>query len=212
MKTLAVLLACLSTWLAIPVAAQTPPSPTNVPSFQLSFNVLNGPAGTVGMDAGATYGLTANNLLRADTFIFPGTNGNYFGAGDQYAPQFVCSLLEKTNLTCDKLQVYGNFSAGIDRVNVAGTGYNHAAGCGGAGANYDPSGTGKFSVNLVDFHLCRLPGLEQGWTAITAVGINVLGLGSNSQSMEVKRLRVLARERKKMLKLQKAAASAKGTQ
>lgn len=185
--------------------AQTPNPPTNTPQFTLNFNALNGPGG-VGTDIAATYAASANVLLREDTLIFPGVSGNYFGAGAQYNVQQLCNLLVNTNLNCEKLNFYVTGSAGVARIPV-GTEYdNHAAGMFGAGANYDPSGTGQFQL-VADFHLARLPGMETGWTPMVALG-PVFGFGSNAAAApqnELKRQKRLARDRARMLKLQKAA-------
>lgn len=201
------LLIICSLFIAGAVFAQN--QPTNSPQFTLNFSVLNGPLGTAGADIGATYGVTANALLRADNLLFPAVNGQYFGGGLQYALP-TCGLLAKTTLNCEKLQVYATGSGGVSRITI-GTepGVNHLGGMVGGGANYDPTGTGKFTVNLIDFHLARLPGMAPGVTAIASVGVN-LGWGTNQSAVAqnvAKRQARLKKERLRMLKLQKAAES-----
>jgi len=202
MKTLAVALVTLL--LAVAALGQA----TNSPSFSLNFNVLSGPGG-VGTDIAGTYAVSANFLVRQDTLIFPGVAGNFFGAGLQYSLPQVCGLLANTNLNCEKFQPYVTGSAGVTRVPDDGVFVNHIGVMGGFGANYDPTGTGKFSVNLIDFHLARLPGMTSGLTPIVSLGVS-LGWGTNGAAMaqnEVRRQKRLAKERKRMEKLQKAAAT-----
>ncbi len=202
------LLVVLSTLLvAVSALAQTPPPPTNSPQFTLNFNALNGPLGTTGADIGATYAVTANYLLRADNLIFPAVNGQYFGAGLQSALP-TCSWLANTNLNCEKFQLYGTGSFGESRIAIGSNpATNHAAGMFGAGANYDPTGTGKFTMNIFDFHVARFPGMSNGLVYIASVGIN-LGWGTNSGAVSqnaTRRAKRLRREQKRLQKLQDAA-------
>lgn len=182
-------------------------APTNSPQFTLNFNALNGPAGSAGTDIGATYAVTSSYLLRADNLIFPAVNGQYYGGGLQYALP-TCGLLSATNLNCERFQMYATGSGGVSRITIGELpGVNHAAAMFGFGANYDPTGKGKFTMNLIDFHLARLPGLASGVTAIASVGFN-LGWGTNQMAavrMAKAHARMMQKEQKRMLKLQKAA-------
>lgn len=181
---------------------------TTTPQFQLGFNVLNGPQSSAGVDIGATYGVTANYWLRSDNLIFPAVNGEYFGVGVQGVVPKVCEFLVNTNINCEKFQPYWSASGGITRITVgAAPAVDHGAGMGCAGSNYDPTGTGKFSVNL--FQLCgaRLTAMQSGITWMVASGLS-LGWGNNQAAAaqnEAKRVKRLAKEHKRMLKLQEAA-------
>jgi hypothetical protein len=197
------------TLLSLSAFAQTPaPPPTNSPQFTLNFNALNGPLGSTGVDIGATYAVTSNYLLRADNLIFPAVNGQYFGAGIQAALP-TCSWLANTNLNCEKFQLYGTGSAGESRITIGSNpATNRFAGMFGTGANYDPTGTGKFTVNLIDFHVAWLPGMASGPVYIASVGFN-LGWGTNQAAVTQNAARRLAREKKKLAKLQRAAGMLK---
>lgn len=189
--------------------AQTPaPPPTNSPQFTLNFNALNGPGSSAGVDFGATYGVTANYWLRADNLIFPAVNGEYFGVGVEGVIPKVCDLLASTNLNCEKFQPYWTASGGVTRIVVGSApAVDHGAGMGGFGANYDPTGTGKFTVNLIDFHIARLTGMQSGATFMLSTGIS-LGWGTNQAAVAAnatRRVKRLEKERKRMKKLQEAA-------
>jgi hypothetical protein len=182
---------------------------TNTPSFQLSFNALNGPLKSAGVDIGATYGVTANYWLRSDNLLFPAVNGEYFGVGVQGVIPKACDLLAKTNLNCEKFQPYWTASGGITRVTVGSLpAVDHGAGMGGFGTNYDPTGTGRFTVNLIDFHIAHLTGLQSGLTYMLSTGIQ-LGWGTNKAAQvanQERRLKRVQKERRQMERLQKAAA------
>lgn len=181
---------------------QTPNPPTNVSSFAINANVLSAPQGTVAADLGAAFGVSTNLLLRGDTFTFPSLSGIYVGGGPQYVLP-TCKLLAATNLNCTKFQFYVNASGGVAR---GPAGINHGAGMAGFGLNYDPANTGKFTLNLIDFHVGRLPGLNRGVAVTAAVGAQ-LGFGTNLAATQQKRLAMLKREAKLRAKLAKQAAA-----
>lgn len=195
-RVLPALLVCL---LCATISAHAQ-APTNSPQFTLNFNVLNGPLGSVGTDIAGTYAVTANALLRSDNLIFPAVNGSYFGGGIQYALP-TCGLLAKTNLNCEKFQFYGTGSVGETRITVGSNpALDHIGAMVGGGANYDPTGTGKFVLNLFDVHVARFPGMASGAIAIASVGFN-LGWGTNQGNATAKRLKRLKKEREKAKKL-----------
>ncbi len=83
------------------------------------------------------------------------------------------SLLAKTKLNPSAFQLYVTGSVGVDDVSEAnGPTKQHIAVLAGGGLNYDPTGTGKFSVNLVEVRYARLPGVENN-TAIVASGLRL---------------------------------------
>jgi hypothetical protein len=188
--------------------AQTQNPPTNSPQFTLNFNVLNGPLGGAGVDFGATYAVTANYWLRATNLIFPSANGEYFGVGVQRTIPGVCTWLANTNLNCEKFQPYFAGSGGVTRITVGSNpAVEHGAGIFSVGSNYDPTGTGKFTVGLFELSAAHLSGIQSGVTWMISSGLQ-LGWGTNQAAVaqnEAKREKRLEKERKKLQKLQKSA-------
>ena len=184
-----------------------------VPSGQLSFNALNGPFGSAGVDIYGTYGVTTYGLLREDNFLFPGVNGSFYGAGPEYSlDKYVCPLVIDTNLNCNKFSVYVNAELGVGRTTLGSTSTNHVGGGFGFGIPYDPTGTGRYTINLIDFHEMKLnftnPDFSaRGWTTIASVGVS-LGFGNNALASEAKLERVRAQQAKRLKKFQAKAAKA----
>ena len=185
--------------------AQNPP--TNVPSGQLSFNALNGPFGSSGVDIFGTYGISTYGELREDNFLFPAANGTFFGGAYQYSlDRFVCPLLINTNVNCNKFSTYVNAGAGVGRTTVGNNATNHVGGGFGAGINWDPVGTGHFTVNLLDLHEYRFNfDTVKGWTTVAAVGVT-LGFGNNTLATGAKLERVRRQQAKRLMKMQRKAA------
>jgi hypothetical protein len=181
----------------------------SVPSGQLSFTALNGPFGSSGVDIFGTYGITTYAVIREDNFLFPAANGTFFGAGPQYSlDKYVCPLVINTNLNCNKFSTYVNANVGVGRTTVGQDATNALGGGFGAGVNWDPSGKGQFTMNLVDFHYEHLAfGTVKGWTPIAAVGIT-LGFGSNGLATEAKLQRVRVQQAKRLRKMQERAKKA----
>jgi hypothetical protein len=142
-------LAFVLTTLAV---AQTPnPNPaanvaTNNGQFTISAQIvpLFTKTGTVpATDVGATFAITTSLSLRSDNLVSANQQG-YFG-GVQYflsAPK----ILAKTNFDPSTFQFYLHASGGL--INN-GTDVRPGFLAGG-GVNYDPTHTGKFTVQLVD--------------------------------------------------------------
>jgi len=190
--------------LSVCALAQAPP--TNVPSGQLSFTALNGPFGSAGVDIFGTYGVSTYGELREDNFLFPAANGTFFGGGYQYAlDKYVCPLVVSTNLNCNKFSTYVNGNLGVGRTTVGNDSSNAVGGGFGAGINWDPSGKGQYTINLVDFHYEHLAfGTVKGWTPIAAVGIT-LGFGTNQQATAAKLERFRVQQAKRLKKMQDKA-------
>jgi hypothetical protein len=208
-KSLAVSFALmLAAALSYECLAQTPPPAANTPQFQFNVSVMKGPASSAGVDLGATYGVTANYWLESDNLLFPAVNGGYYGVGVQGTIPKVCELLASTNLNCMKFRPYFVASGGMTRVTVGSLpAVDHAAAMACVGSDYDPTGSGKFTVGL--FRICpaRLPGLQGGVTMLISSSIN-LGWGTNAQAAEqneLRRQKMLAKERRHAAKLQRAA-------
>jgi len=193
--------------LAVAAFAQAPP--TNVSSGQLSFTALNGPFGSAGVDIFGTYGVSTYGELREDNFLFPAANGTFYGGGYQYAlDKYVCPLVIDTNLNCNKFSTYINANLGVGRTTI-GTNTSNAIGGGfGVGLNFDPTGTGHYTINAIDFHYEHLAfGTVKGWTPIAAVGIT-LGFGTNQLATAAKIERVRQQQAKRLKRLQAKAAKA----
>lgn len=190
-------------------AAQTPMPVANTPQFQFTVSAMKGPASSAGVDLGATYGITANYWLESDNLVFPAVNGGYYGVGVQGNIPKVCEFLASTNLNCMKFRPYFVASGGITRVTVGSApSVDHGAAMACIGSDYDPTGSGKFTVGLFRFCPARLPGLQGGIAKLFSTSIN-LGWGSNAAAAELneaKRQKMLLKERKRMEKLQLAAA------
>ena len=166
-------------------------------------------ASSAGVDLGAAYGITANYWLESDNLVFPAVNGGYYGVGVQGNIPKVCEFLASTNLNCMKFRPYFVASGGITRVTVGSApSVDHGAAMACIGSDYDPTGSGKFTVGLFRFCPARLPGLQGGVAKLFSSSIN-LGWGSNAAAAELneaKRQKMLLKERKRMEKLQLAAA------
>jgi hypothetical protein len=175
MNRLSTVLALLA---AISVAAfgQSPANPaTTASTFTLSASVLSLPTNNetaVATDIGATFAVTKNFLLRSDTILSPAVNlTGYFG-GIQYALPSA-KILAKTNFDPASFQFYLTASGGESRITVGSAPVlNHFAALAGGGINYDPTGKGKFSVNLVEVRYAHIPGLSQN-TVIVASGLKL---------------------------------------
>ena len=159
-----------------PAAVATTPNPsTNLPTFTLNASVVTLPAGnqvSAATDIGGTFAVTDKLSLRSDNILAPAVNlGAYFG-GIQYALP-TAKLLAKTNLDPAHFQFYATASAGQARIQVGSSDpVAHFAALAGGGANYDPSGTGKFSVNLFEVRWAKLPGLSNS-TVIVSSGLKI---------------------------------------
>lgn len=205
-KQIAMVLAVGLLLVALPSQAQTLP---NAPSVTASVNAV-GAANSVGSLIRASYGFTSTDTLAFDSYQFPGLNeSGYFGTDLYNLP--LCGVLANTTLPCDKLQVQAQGSLGVWRVTpTGGTSQNYFGGCIGANANYDPTGQGKFGVNIGMVSECRMPilganGLTQShWETVYSAGI-FAGFGSNSGATELKRQAALTQQARKTVKMAKAA-------
>jgi hypothetical protein len=181
----------------------------NVPSGQISFNALNGPFGSAGVDIFGSYGISTYGELREDNFLFPAANGSMYQGSYQYTlDKYVCPLVINLNINCKNFSTYVNAGAGVGRTEVGTTATNHLGGGFGFGVNWDPTGQGKFTVNLIDLHEERLAfDTVRGWTTIAAVGFK-FGFGSNQLATAAKLERVRAQQAKRLKKMQERAAKA----
>lgn len=176
MKKVAVLFATLCLAVAAFAQTATPPNPsTTTPTFTLNASVLSLPGGnqtSAATDIGATFAVTPKFLLRSDNVLAPAVNlSAYFGGLEYVLPTH--KILGQTNLDETHFQFYVTASAGQGRITV-GTApeQTHFAALAGGGVNYDPSGSGKFSINLVEARWAKLPGLANS-TVIVSSGLKL---------------------------------------
>jgi len=187
MKTLALAFLCLALTLdgfaqaatppAAPVASTPAPS-TSSPTFSLSASILSLSAKGTTTPAtviGETFLVTPKYLLREDNIIGPGANLNAYLGGLQYQPA-VAKFLQKTTLNSKSIQPYLMALAGANHVTnpATGTTVQHPSFEAGGGVNYDPTGAGKFTVNLVEVRYLKAPGFNNN--AVSVSGGIVLGL------------------------------------
>jgi hypothetical protein len=193
--------------LAVACLAQNPP--TNTPQFQVSMNFLGGtPYGvSAAMDSAFTDQFTTNSLLRADVVVMPSANYTGYFGGAQYNLAVACPLLETTTLNCGKFMPYVNAGIGIGRVQLGSNPVQSSiAGLIRTGANYDPSGAGKFTLNLYECGWGSFgSGARSAWFCQTGISF---GLGSNALSTQAKIERMKRSEAKKMKKMAARAAKA----
>lgn len=150
-------------------AAQTPPAPSNTFSLNAYAVALPGSGQTLpGTLTVAGWNFTPNFGLRETNLLSQPVNG-YFG-GEEYRFPSLSKGLNNASpyLNGNQFQFYETASAGI--VHINGTSAQHYAFLGGGGVRYDPTGTGKFTITLVEAQYAKLPGYKNN-TAIIASGI-----------------------------------------
>lgn len=148
-------------------AQVTPAPPVDVTTmFAVKTTAMNlhiAGANNAGTDVSASYTFltkgTASFQAVTDNLLVPGNNfqGYYGGAGVTWTAD---KLFANTTLPKNTLQLYGQLEGGIAR-NVPPTGtatskpsfYTHG------GINYDPTHTGKFSINVIDGGFVYAPNL-----------------------------------------------------
>lgn len=157
-------------------AQDKPANPsTDMPSFTLSASVLSLPGGnqtSAATDIGATFAVTPRFLLRSDNILAPAVNMQSFFGGVEYRLN-THKILGQTNLDETHFGFYVTASAGQARITV-GTNpeQTHFAALAGGGVNYDPTGSGKFSINLAEVRWAKLPGLSNS-TVIVSSGLKL---------------------------------------
>lgn len=171
MKYLALLL------LAVCAFGQTPapnPNPaanvaTNSGQFTLSARAvsLSGASGaTPAADIGGTFAVTTGFSLRNDNLV-SGNSTGYFGGFQYFLP--AKKLLAKTNFDPQTFQFYVTGSGG----EVLTNNVKHPGWMAGGGINYDPTHSGKFTVNLVEVRAARLPYVAKGVVPLIAGGVSL---------------------------------------
>lgn len=186
----------------------------NAPSFTMSFNFLGSPVAgsTSGLDVGAAYQFTTYSRLRSDVWSIPSAGTQAFLFGADIDMWFACGLLGKTTLPCNRLLPYFGGAAGFGRVSLSNSLTATApAGVLRVGANYDPTGTGHFTLNVAEVDCGAFPVANFANTGATTVfkcgyvsGID-FGLGTSQTASAKKMQRKKAAEARKAKKLQEAA-------
>ena len=207
MKTVTVI-AVIVLLASIVSLAQNPP--TNTPQFQVSMNFFGGtPYGVnFALDNAFTDQFTTNMLLRGDVVVIPSVGYTGFFGGPQYNLAMLCPLLEATTLNCGKFMPYANGGVGLGRIQLGSApAQNSIAGLVRTGANYDPSGAGRFTLNLYECGWGSLGvGARSSWFCQSGLSF---GLGTNALATQAKVERMKRAEARKMKKLQERAAKGK---
>jgi hypothetical protein len=158
-------------------AQQPAPNPsTESPTFTINASVLGGGQNLgAATDIGASFAVTKNWYLRSDNIIAPSVNTQGFFGGVQYNLPQLANLLKNTNLNATHFQFYATAALGAARTQIGATGnpVNHFAALAGGGVNYDPTGSGKFSLNLGEVRWAKMP----GWSNSTVIVSSGLQLG-----------------------------------
>lgn len=159
---------CLAVLLFAVAAFAQGPSPCSTFSINASVVALSSPAsGAIpASDVGGTFCVTDKLALREDSILAPAADLQAHLGGVNYALPNI--WLAKTKLDPAQFQFYLTGSIGVG---IAGDS-QHIAALAGAGANYDPLKSGKFSVNLFEVRWAKLPGFNNS-TAIFSSGIGL---------------------------------------
>ncbi|HZU21568.1 MAG TPA: hypothetical protein VE998_01980 [Terriglobales bacterium] len=158
------LLALLALGVAPAAFSQSPSPAPAATAYSLTLNAVGLPGGkqsVPGTDAGFLFGVTQNASLRSDNILAPGNGFQAYLGGVQYRLNFLAKALENASPQLDgsHFQFSAHASIGVDRVsNPAGQYAQHYAVMAGFRGDYDPSGSGKFSVNLFDISYAKFPG------------------------------------------------------
>jgi hypothetical protein len=160
-----------------PAPATSNPSTSNS-TFSLEASILSLSAKGTTTPAtviGETFLVTPKYLLREDNIIGPGANLNAYLGGLQYQPS-LGKALQKTTLNSKNIQPYIMALVGANHVTNSATAITvqHVSFEAGGGVNYDPTGSGKFSVNLLEVRYLKAPGFNNN--AVSVSGGIVLGL------------------------------------
>lgn len=130
--------------------------------------ITGGNASSAISDAVITYPVVSSFLLRNDTYTQPGLVADLPGAEFAFSQlPALQKLISKTNFK--DLQFYAAGSTGYAQLTDAlGVTSKHVAYTFGGGANYDPTSSGHFTINLFDV---RLANFGQGKRILFTSGI-----------------------------------------
>lgn len=190
--------------LAALALAQAPPPSTNASQFQVSLNFLGGQSSA--LSTAATSQFTTNIALRGDVIAMPGAGYTGYLGGAQYNLCGVAAIegfLATTSLSCGKIMPYVDGALGLGRVQQNGVSTQSIAGLARFGMNYDPSGTGRFTVNLFEagwghFGPPMVGQSANAWFYQTGLAV---GLGTHSAATQAKKARMSRASKKKLDRL-----------
>lgn len=150
------------------------PTPTTTFHLQASALSLSGNKQTVpGTVIGGTLAITDNISIREDNILVPAGDLQAYTGGLQYALPFLSKkVTSSTVMDGNSFQFYVTGSLGVVHVAKNGGDAQHYAILAGGGLNFDPTHTGKFSVNLFELRYAKLPGYVNN-TAIVSSGLRL---------------------------------------
>lgn len=149
-------------------------------TFSLTASPIALPAGghtVAGSISGFTFAPTPNFELREDNLIVsgpaavPGNAMGFYGGFSYYLPVLSTKLNNASpNVNGFRFRFHLTASFGVDRYgDSAGNTLQHYSALAGGGAEYDLTGSGKWSM-AVEIRAARLPGIANGWTTVVSLG------------------------------------------
>ena len=157
------------------VFAQTPapaPQPVNLFSLESQATMLSlGNQSVASTNVSGSLMITEYLKVKTDNLLAPALSLTYNGGGLGYDFN-IDKLLQKTVLKPKTFRPYVEASFGVVRT---ATSTNHFASLFGGGVNYDPAGSEKFTVNLIDFKAAYFPTgtLGANWGRTFSVGVKL---------------------------------------
>lgn len=185
-------------------------APTNAPSFTVNLNFLAGnPYGaSMAVSNAVNYRFTTNSTLRADLIVMPSPGYTGYFGGVQYDLAALCPLLAATSLNCGRFLPYVNGAVGLGRVQSGSApAADTVAALIRTGANYDPTGSGRFTLNLYECGWGRF-GVGAVSSVFCQTGIS-FGMGTNIFATQAKIARMQKAQAKRIKKMQAAQQKAR---
>lgn len=182
----------------------------NAPQYSVNLSFLGGSiyGQNAAMDTTFSDQFTTNTQLQGDFLVIPGAGyTGYFGGGS-YNIAALCPILATTSLSCGKFIPFATLELGLGRIalNNAPTSEG-VAGIAEIGANYDPTGQGKYSVifkgGYGDFGPSVAGLSNKGLVFYSGISF---GGGSNAAATQAKIARMRDADTRKALKYAKAQA------
>jgi hypothetical protein len=154
--------------------AQDPVTIAPTRTFSFSASAVALPSGKTTVAAtvlGGTFAVTDKLSLRQTNILAQaGDMTGYYGGFEYVLPSLSKKLNAVSVFDASHIQFYVTGSAGVDRVSSHGSDtYQHYSFLAGGGARYDPTGSGKFTVQLAEIQYLKAPGYANN-TAIVASG------------------------------------------
>jgi hypothetical protein len=149
-----------------------PFAPSKTFNFSAQAVALPGNKATVAATVlGGTLQVTENFSLRQDSIL--GQAGNftgYYGGFEYNLPSLSKKLNAVSQFDANHLQFYLTASVGVDRVSSLSGDVQHYSGLVGGGARYDPTGSGRFGLQLFELRYLKAPGFANN-TAVLSTGV-----------------------------------------